>query len=98
MNQFAAFSILENLEPDRLVLTDTCKTIRSGTLDSNDRLGEDPRRRAGTPVRFHRLGIQMKNFPSNSFDFNFAIVVDLLLVSRIVEICVVIVPVQWHGV
>jgi diketogulonate reductase-like aldo/keto reductase len=33
MNQFAAFSILENLKPNRLVLA---KTMRSGTLDPND--------------------------------------------------------------
>jgi hypothetical protein len=97
MNQFAAFSILENLEPDRLVLTDTCKTMRSGTLDPNDRLGKDPGRRAGTPSRFKRFVIQAKNFARDPFYFNLGISVDLLLISRVIEVFVVMYLLDWHG-
>jgi hypothetical protein len=93
-NQFAALSLFENLEPNRLVLTDTCKTMRSGTLDPNDRLGKDPRRRAGTPSRFKRFVIQTKNFVRDLFDFELGIGVDLLLISRVIEIFVVVVPVE----
>ena len=89
-NQFAAFSILENLEPDRLVLADTCKTMRYCALNPNDRLGEDPRRRAGTPVRFQRFVIQTKNFVRDLFDFELRILIDLLLISRVIEIFVVV--------
>jgi hypothetical protein len=96
-NQFAAFSIFENLEAKRLVLADSCKTMSYCALDPNDRLGEDPRRRAGTPVRFQRFVIQTKNLRGDLFDFELRILIDLLLISRGIEVFVVIFPVKWHG-
>jgi len=92
-----ALSLFENLEPDRLVLADTRKTMRSGTLDPNDRFGEDPWWRAGTPVRFHRLGIQVKNFARDRLYFQLGIGVDLLLISRVIEVFFVMYPIDWHG-